>query len=235
MTNSRGNRRDPATPLVAFAVDLDRTLRAPGSSAVGPPTKVLDRVRRLGLKVVLVSGREHAMLAAFAQKIRSIDAIVAENGAVIEAPVGGDVRVIGRATAARVRRRLAQAPWAMAEYGTVVTSFPRASEPRVRNLMRGLEVEFVPNVDRTMILPRGVTKATGTRLALRALHLGSSAFAAIGDGENDLPLLDAAELSGAVRNARPQVRASVDYVCRAPYLAGVAEFVRGPLVRRLGA
>ncbi len=147
----------------------------------------------------------------------------------VEVPVGGHLKVVGRATAARVRRRLAEAPWANAEYGDVVVSIPRPMGRRVGRLVRGLGVHLVPNGDRVMVLPAGVSKATGMKLALRALDLDSRSFAAIGDGENDLPLLRAAQLSGAVSNAHPRVVATVDYVCRTPFGDGVEEFVRGPL------
>jgi hydroxymethylpyrimidine pyrophosphatase-like HAD family hydrolase len=183
----------------------------------------------MGLKVVLASGREYHWLAALAAKLRFVDALVAENGAVVEAPVGGRPRIVGRAMASRVRRRLAQARWTNVEYGEVVVSVPRSMGPRVGKLVKGLDVALVPNADRVMILPAGVSKASGMQLALRALHLGSRSFAAIGDGENDIPLLREAALSGAVSNAHPRVVAAVDYVCRAPFGAGVEEFVKGPL------
>jgi len=215
--------------LVAFGVDLDRTLLPPHSTSFRSPSKLLATVRRMGLKVVLVSGREYAQLAPIAEELRAVDALVAENGAVIEAPIGGAVKVVGRRTGNRVRRQLAAARWTGAEFGEVVASVPRRFGSRVGRLLEGLAVDLIPNVDRVMVLPEGVTKASGMRIALRALHLGSRGFAAIGDGENDIDLLRAAELSGAVRNAQPRVRSAADYVCRASFVAGVEEFVTGPV------
>lgn len=222
-----------ASRLVALAVDLDRTLLGPGARAIEVATRVLREARRAGVKVVLVSGREHAVLSDFCGKLRYVDAMVAENGAVVESPMGGHVRVVGRTTAARVRRALSRAPWARARFGEVVVSAPREMGPRLAPLLVGIPVTFVPNVDRVMILPRGVTKATGVRRAVRALALDGAEFAAIGDGENDLPLLRSASLAAAVANAHPRVLASVDYVCRSSFSAGVAEFVRGPLTTAL--
>ena len=104
---------------------------------------------------------------------------------------------------------------------------------RAGRLVRDLPVDLVANVDRTMILPTGVTKASGMQLALRALRLRADRFAAIGDAENDLPLLRDAALSGAVRNAEPRVVAAADYVCQKTFGAGVEEFVRGPVAHYL--
>lgn len=223
--------RPPA--LAAFAVDLDRTLLPPGEPLARSASTLLGTVQKMGLKVVLVSGREYDRLAAFARKLRAVDALVAENGAVIEAPLGGAVtRVAGR-SAARARDRLVSARISGLETGLVVVSVPRALSLRVATLLAGLPVALIPNADRVMVLPRGVTKASGMQRALRGLRLGSRAYAAIGDGENDLDLLRAATLSAAVANAHPSVRSAVNYLCHAPFEAGVAEFVRGPLARCL--
>ncbi|MGP8075311.1 MAG: HAD family hydrolase [Thermoplasmata archaeon] len=219
--------------LVALAVDLDRTLLPPDGGAVRSASLILSAVQRMGVRVVLVSGREYSVLSEFSHRLRYVDALVAENGAVVEAPLGGRVRMVGRATGLRVRRRLSGKPWAHAEYGEVVASVPRVLRSRAVPILKDLGVELVPNVDRVMILPKGVSKATGMQLALAALRLPGGRYAAIGDGENDLPLLRAATISAAVHNAHPRVRTSVDYVCRASYGAGVAEFVRGPLTQAL--
>lgn len=230
----RPHSDNPPHP-VAFAVDLDRTLLPPGQSLPRSTSSTLRSVQEMGLKVVLVSGREHDRLAAFAQKLRAIDALVAENGAVIEVPLGGTVRRIGSQTGARVRERLGPARIPGVETGEVVVSVPRRRRSRVASLLSGLSVDFVPNADRVMVVPHGVTKATGMRRVLRDLRLHSREYAAIGDGENDIALLEAAALSAAVANAHPAVRSVVDYVCRARFGAGVAEFVRGPLARSVSA
>jgi hydroxymethylpyrimidine pyrophosphatase-like HAD family hydrolase len=233
MRNAAGGSLRSRGELAALAVDLDRTLISPEGKGLKSASQVLKDCQRMGLKVILASGREYNVLSAFADELRYVDAVVAENGAVIEAPAGSRVTVIGRATAARVRRRLAGAPWANVECGEVVVSVPRSDGSKIATLLEGLGVYLVPNVDRVMILPKGISKASGVRSAIGRLHLESSAFAAVGDGENDIPLLRAATLSGAVRNARPQVLACADYVCRASFSAGVAEFVRGPVTDAL--
>jgi hydroxymethylpyrimidine pyrophosphatase-like HAD family hydrolase len=235
---SRAASRDSSSPgdrLVAVAIDLDRTLLPPDGTAVRGASIVLSRVQRMGLRVVLVSGREHSVLGSFSGRLKHVDALVAENGAVVEAPLGGRVRVVGRSTGVQVRQRLTRAGWAEVDFGEVVASVPRAMRSKVVAILNGLRVDLVPNVDRVMVLPKGVSKATGMQLALAALDLPARPFAAIGDGENDLSLLRTATLSAAVRNAQPRVLESVDYVCRASFGEGVAEFVRGPLLRALRA
>jgi hypothetical protein len=186
----------------------------------------------MGLRTLIVSGREYAELLPFVRRFGPLDGIVAENGAVVQAPLGAAPVIVGGSGAAAIRQRLRSIPGVHARFGRVVGSVPLPERVRLCAALRGFRVRLVANVDRIMALPEGVDKATGTRLALHRLGVGRAGFAAIGDAENDLDLLRAAELSGAVRNAEGIVRASVGYVCRGSYSAGVLEFVRGPLAAR---
>jgi len=186
----------------------------------------------MGLTVILVSGRTHAALAPFVEALGEIDGVVGENGAVVEAPRGRRPVRFGAGTAAAVRRRLRAAPDLAVEFGRVVASVRRAERARLARLVDGLPVILIDNVDRVMVLPVGISKATGVRIALARMGLGGGRFAAIGDGENDVPMLREAEVSGAVANATAAARAAAHYLCRAPSARGVAEFVRGPLADR---
>lgn len=224
-----------APPLTAFATDLDRTLLRPGGAPTRTAREALRTARGIGLKTLLVSGRPHSQLVAFARAYREFDGMVAENGAVVEAPVGSVPTVVGRGGAGRLRRRLEGEEELHCEFGEVVISVPWAERPDLIARVAGLPVHLVRNVGRVMVLPRGVSKRTGTRLAMRRLGLGGSAYAAIGDAENDLDLLAGSRLSGAVGNARPAVRSAADYVCRERFDRGVLEFVQGPLADRVGA
>jgi hydroxymethylpyrimidine pyrophosphatase-like HAD family hydrolase len=186
----------------------------------------------MGLRTLLVSGREYAKLQPYARRFGSLDALVAENGAVIEAPIGASPTILGRAGAKAITRRLREVPGLHPRFGEVVVSVPIRERSRLAAALRSLPVRILSNVDRVMALPVGINKADGTRRAMELLGLDRSAYAAIGDAENDLDLLRSAGLSGAVRNAEPTVRACVDYECRSPYAEGVLEFVRGPLATR---
>ncbi|MGI0131464.1 MAG: HAD family hydrolase [Thermoplasmata archaeon] len=220
-------------PITAFATDLDRTLLRPGGRPLPPGRDALQRARALGMRTLLVSGRSYADLRAIADSFGELDAIVAENGAVVEAPLGAAPQFVGRRVGGTVRRRLAGRPALHPEFGEVVASVPRAERRRVLGAIIGLRVQVVANVDRLMILPEGVSKRQGTRRALQGLGLGNGAYAAIGDAENDVDLLEGAELAGAVANARPVARRVADYVCRGRFDAGVLEFVSGPLTDRV--
>ncbi len=214
---------------MALAVDLDRTLLAPGEELRPIALESLRFARELGLRVILASGRGYGRLMPWARALGHVDAVVAENGAVVESPMGGRRIVRGRRAAAGARRRLANHGSISVEAGEVVLSVRASDGPAVAGIVAGLPVRLVRNVDRFMILPRGVSKAGGIREALRGLGMGRGRYAAIGDAANDLEMLRGASLSGAVGNAEPSVGKLVDYRCTASFAEGVAEFVRGPL------
>jgi hydroxymethylpyrimidine pyrophosphatase-like HAD family hydrolase len=225
--HSRFARKVPR--LSAFATDLDRTIVKVGDRPSLRARTALRRAQELGLQTLLISGRRYPDLLPYVRELRHLDGVVAENGAIVEAPLGSAPRVFGRDVGATIRARVARVPGLSAECGEVVVSVWNRDAARVRRAVVGLPVEIIGNVRKVMVLPRGVTKGTGTRRALRSLGHTNGGYAAIGDAENDLDLLERAAISGAVANAEPVVRRAVDYVSRRRYDAGVLEFVLGPV------
>jgi hydroxymethylpyrimidine pyrophosphatase-like HAD family hydrolase len=225
----------PRAKLGALVTDLDRTLLAPGGDPTPTARRALDQAREMGLAIVLVSGREYPRLRRLAQGYGRWDALVAENGAVIESPWGTTPRIVGRRVAADLLHRLDHHPEVQGAWGEVVFSLPRSSHDRLLRAIAGLPVHVIPNCDRLMVLPTGVTKQTGVRSALRRLGLAQWGYAAIGDAENDVEMLKGAALAGTVANARPEVRRVVEFVAHLPFERGVREFVEGPLRARVEA
>jgi phosphoglycolate phosphatase len=223
----------PAPPLAAFVTDLDRTLLPPGGRPTRSGRHALAVARSLGLKTVLVSGREYGKLGALARGFGGWDALVAEDGAVVEAPFGRAPVVQGGSRSAAVRRRLAQPPELGGDWGDVIVSLPRSERARLARRLDGLAVHLVANVDRIMVVPDGVSKRAGVRRALRQLGLAGQPYAAIGDAENDVTMLEGAALAGTVANARPGVRRVVDFVADGEFDSGVEEFVLGPVRDRM--
>jgi len=189
----------------------------------------------MGLVALLVSGRPYDDLVRTARQVGQWDGLVAEDGAVVQAPYESPPTARGCPTAQAVRQRLLSSPGLHPELGQIVASVPRREGVTLRRAVRGLRVRVVANVDRLMVLPAGVNKGAGVQTALRRLGLRRTGYAAIGDAENDLEMLEGAHLSAAVRNALPRVRAAVEYRCRGSFDEGVLEFVRGPLRERVAA
>jgi Cof subfamily protein (haloacid dehalogenase superfamily) len=78
----------------------------------------------------------------------------------------------------------------------------------------------------------GVDKGSALARVASVLGVPRSAVLAVGDGENDLPMLRYAGLAAAVANAAPAVRQAVTLLAGAPFGDGVAELVTRVLVAR---
>src|SRR5580658_8528753 len=94
----------------AFATDLDRTILRTGGHPTSRARRALRAVRAMGLPALLASGRPYADLARFARGFGEWDGLIAEDGAVVDAPLGRTPLLLGRRVAATVRRRLEATP-----------------------------------------------------------------------------------------------------------------------------
>ncbi|HEU4697852.1 MAG TPA: HAD hydrolase family protein [Gemmatimonadales bacterium] len=217
-------------PFGAVALDYDGTLTSTGVPAEDTIAALVE-TRAAGRCVVLVTGRILSELTAvFPAVTQYVDAIVAENGAVLwtpptgarplAAPVSAALETVLRRDGVPLRRGLALLATS-AEYDLVV-------ERHIGRL--GLEEQVVRNRGELMILPPGVTKGSGLRHALAELGRSVHDAIGIGDAENDHSLLEACELGVAVADAVPSLRAHADLVLPEPDGAGVTGFLRGPVL-----
>jgi len=212
----------------AVACDFDGTL---ADGQVAPATlAALTEARARGIRVILVTGRIMSELrAVFPEVDEHIDAVVAENGAVLvthggvrllAAPIGGAVSaaLTGRGVAHRS--------------GQVLVAGAAADEPAVLEVVRGLGLycRLVRNRGELMVLPAGVTKGSGLLEALGDLGLSPHNTIGVGDAENDHSLLDACEVGVAVANAVDALRAHADMMLALPDGEGVADLLLGPLL-----
>ena len=212
----------------AVATDFDGTL-AEGMIA-SDTLAALAEARARGIRVILVTGRIMSELrAVFPEVDDCVDAVVAENGALVVTSVG--VRLlaapIGRAVSAALAAR-----GVAHRSGQVLVACAAADEPAVSEVIRelGLDCQLVRNRGELMILPAGVTKGTGLLEALGDLGLSRHNTIGVGDAENDHSLLDACEIGVAVANAVDAIRAHADVVLALPDGQGVADLLRGPLL-----
>jgi len=212
----------------AVASDFDGTM---AEGQIAPDTlAALAEARARGIRVILVTGRIMSELrAAFPEIEDHVDAVVAENGAVVVTPVG--VRQvaapIGRAVSAALTAR-----GVAHRTGQVLIAGAADDEPAALEVIRelGLDYQLVRNRGELMILPAGVTKGTGLLEALSDLGLSYHNTIGVGDAENDHSLLDACEIGVAVANSVGALQAHADMVLTLPDGPGLADLLRGPLL-----
>jgi hypothetical protein len=104
----------------------------------------------------------------------------------------------------------------------------QAATREIRRLQ--LDCQLVYNRAALMILPAGVSKGQGLFDALGELGVSHHNTVAVGDAENDLALLEVAEVGVATGNAVPSLKTHADLVLDLPDGAGVRALLRGPFL-----
>ena len=208
-----------------LALDYDGTIARDGAldldvrSAIG-------EARSRGISVILVTGRILSDLRRVTGSLDFVDAVVAENGAVLLFP-DGTSRLIGQPPPAifveELRRRGVDFT---AGQCVVETDAPAA--PQILSIIRDLELPLVLvfNRGRLMVLPQAISKGMGLREALTMLRLSAHNAIAIGDAENDHDLLAMSEFGVAVAWGSKALQAKADDVLPGDGPPAVAGYIR---------
>lgn len=211
--------------------DLDRTLTSEDLVLDGAALDRIRHLRKLGLRVVIATGRRFDEIEAMGL-VEEVDGVVAENGAVICVP-GEKVLQIAHADFATIARSALGDLAREFQWGRVVGSGPRelylAAGERLARHSVAHTLEF--NAGDVMLLPAGVSKASGAEICLRRLGLDAKDTWAIGDGENDAALLRWAGRGAAPANGAKAALEAADLLLHEAYSRGFLEFT-DPLVTR---
>src|SRR5947209_7076779 len=147
---------------LALATDYDGTLASGGAVAAGT-WEAVRRLRDSGRKLVLVSGRDVADLKTVCPALDRFDRVVAENGAVLYRPATGEETALAPPLPPEFVRALRDRGITHLGMGRVIVASVRPNETAILRTIRdlGLELEIVFDRHAVMVLPPGVTKATG--------------------------------------------------------------------------
>jgi hydroxymethylpyrimidine pyrophosphatase-like HAD family hydrolase len=211
---------------LALATDYDGTIADDG--VVDEPTlAALERLRGGGRRLILVTGRDLTNLQRAMPRLDLFDLVVAENGALLYDPISHEERALGDAPPPAFVERLRELEVAPLWLGRVVVATWGSNAGKVLSAIHdlGLELQITLNRSAVMVLPTGVTKASGLHGALAQLGLSPLNCIGVGDAENDLAFLDVCGLPVAVANALPSVRKRAAFVTAGARGAGVAELI----------
>jgi hydroxymethylpyrimidine pyrophosphatase-like HAD family hydrolase len=221
--------------FLALACDYDGTLARHGR--VGASTvAALERVRATGRKLLLVTGRQLDDLCSVFAEIDLFDCVVAENGALLYDPRTRAQRSLGEPPPAAfieaLRRR-----YVPVSVGSVIVATWEPHERVVLETIRdlGLELQVIFNKGAVMVLPAGISKASGLAAGLDDLALSPHNVVGVGDAENDHAFLAACECSVAVANALPTIQERADVVTKGEAGAGVEELAAELIANDLAA
>jgi hypothetical protein len=209
----------------AIALDYDGTIAHDG----GVPPHVMDGLARLkatGRKLILVTGRELDELLDIFPGIGIFDRVVAENGALLYRPHDRSRKELGDPAPEELVAML-QAANVPLSVGDTIVATVRPHEGVVLDCIQrlGLEHHVIFNKGAVMVLPPGMNKASGLKVALAELALSPRNVVACGDGENDHALLDYAEYSVATANAVQKLKEAADWVTARTHGDGILEVV----------
>jgi hydroxymethylpyrimidine pyrophosphatase-like HAD family hydrolase len=182
--------------------------------------------RDAGIVVLLATARTLSDLRRELGGLRYFDAVVAENGAVLTFPGAGHSRVLapppddGFVEALR-RHRID------VTMGQCLVEAPPAAAQEVLAIIRQRRLSLVPvfDGDRLLVLPDGISKATGLRQAFDDLRVSAHNAIAIGDAENDVRMLELCERGVAVSWGSDSLKAAADDVIDGTGPEAVAAYI----------
>lgn len=209
-----------------LALDYDGTIAEHDRLDPGVRTAIAS-ARSRGITVLLVTGRILDDLRRVTSgDLRFVDAVVAENGAVVHVPQSGYTNVLAPLIPPALLEGLRQDGIAFTA-GQCLVDADANQSLRVVEVIRRLELPLVPifNRSRVMILAQGVSKATGLRAVLDMLRLSARNTVAVGDAENDHDLLRPAEVGAAVAWGSASLKAAADVVVEGGGPSAVAAFI----------
>ena len=208
-----------------LALDYDGTIAQDG--VLDPDVRsAIAEVRRRGIAVIIVTGRILAELEQVAGDLHFVDAVVAENGAVLWF-ANGHSRQLAYPTPSQFLQELGKRGLDF-KAGQCVVELDAGAATETLEVIRELELPLVLLFNRghMMVLPQAVSKGAGLREALATLRLSAHNALAIGDAENDHDLLASCELGVAVSWGSRLLQQAADEILEGNGPPAVAPFIR---------
>jgi len=208
-----------------LALDYDGTIATDG--VLSPDVRsAIAEARARGIVVIIATGRILSDLKRLCGDLSFVDAVVAENGAVLAFP-SGQTRILGRLPPQIFFDALQRRGVAFRS-GQCIVEAEASAAPAILAAIRELQLPLVIlfNRGRLMVLEQAISKGTGLRNALHILRLSPHNAIGIGDAENDHALLAECEVATAVSWGSPTLQAEADQVVKGDGPSAVAAYIR---------
>lgn len=227
----------PRYRMVASDVDGTLTERRGNLLISLEAVRAIRLLEQAGIRVSLVSGNSLPITAGLARYIGATGPSVAENGCtvfyqgrIIHVCRGRPPEDLVEELRSMGFRESWQNPYRHHDLAFYVE--PGRLEEAVRIVER-YGMAWYYSGYALHVQPPGGGKARGVEEAARLLGIGMDEVFAVGDGENDIPMLKVAGGSGCPSDAAEEVKRVVDYVASQPGGRGFAEIARSILEERL--
>ncbi len=200
--------------VLAVAVDIDGTITHRDRSISCRAVKAL---RRLEVPVVLSTGNISCFARTAAKLIGVSDMVICENGGVVRFDYDGEDIVLGD------KKKCLRAADKLAEYFDLefLDEEYRKSEVcvrrtfpanRAREILKGMGVKLLDSGYAYHIVDENVSKGKALVYMAREIGIDVKDFAAIGDSENDVEMIEVAGIGIAVANADEKLKAAADVI-----------------------
>ena len=210
----------------ALACDYDGTLAEHGQ-VTDATIEALERLRKSGRRLLLVSGRQLDDLISVFPQIHLFDVVVAENGAVLWDGATRDGQSFVDPPPEEFVQELRRRGVTPLSTGRAIVATWEPHEQTVLQTIRDLrlELQVIFNKGAVMVLPTGVNKASGLVRGLEQLKLSAHNTVGVGDAENDQAFLAMCECAVAVSNALDSIKSRADWVTQGDHGRGVVELI----------
>jgi hydroxymethylpyrimidine pyrophosphatase-like HAD family hydrolase len=212
--------------FLALATDYDGTIAHHG--VVDEPTlAALERFKKTGRRLILVTGRELPDLKRVFPQFDLFDLLVVENGALLYDPATQKEHCIAPPPPPAFVEELRKRGVTPLSVGRSIVATWEPHERTVIDVIRdmGLDLQIIFNKGAVMVLPGGMNKAAGLKAGLKRLDLAEPNVVGVGDAENDHAFLLSCGCAAAVANALPTVKDECDVRLANHHGAGVVELV----------
>ncbi|MDJ0534997.1 MAG: HAD family hydrolase [Xenococcaceae cyanobacterium MO_207.B15] len=210
----------------ALATDYDGTIATEGKVKQTTIT-ALKRWQETGRKLIMVTGRRLEPLYTIFPEARGFDCIVAENGALLSFPTTGETTLLGEPVPKSLIETLQKRKVEPLAVGQGIVSTRIGHDTTATEVIEELDLSWQISYNKgaVMLLPEGVDKYCGLSKSLEQMNLSAEEVVGVGDGENDLPLLNLCGLAVSVNNALPVLKKESDWVTRYDSGDGVVELI----------
>lgn len=207
---------------IVFAIDYDRTMTGPDLTPDSQALEAIDRLRQGGILCFLLTGRSMADLAQHPVIATSFDGYCLEGGA--QWGTWGSLLTPNNAKVALEAAARLEAEGNSLQRRVASFSCARKDLEAVQRLASDCSIQV--NHDRIDVLPPGLDKGIGLDAVLSQRGIRSAHVVALGDGENDSPLLRGTEVGLATADAIPSLKDVADDVLQGAGPAAVLEAAR---------
>ena len=208
--------------LSAILTDVDGTIT---DSARRIDSGAIESIRSLvddGIEVVFASGNTSCFMDALCKMIGTKGSFIAENGGVYRIGYTGSLHITGDQKVCRTALEVVQAHYRKKgieldlynpTYRYADLAFARTvPAEEVKQILAGHPVQVIDTGFAIHLQSEGVSKGTSLLALARDMGLSPKDFFAIGDGVNDIQMLEWAGRGVTIANAHPATKAAASDV-----------------------